>query len=138
MVTMRTEPVCHTVAFTSEIVPLHIHAGMSLGEVVDTCSRLPFGATDCAQPMLHALAHGLKVDVFVVYTDCETWAGGVTPCQALVRYRRETGIGAKLIVVAMTSGGFTLADPDDAGMLDVVGFDSACPAIMRAFAEGGV
>jgi len=138
MVTMRTEPVCHTVAFTGEIVPLRIHARMSLGEVVDTCSSLPFGATDCAQPMLHALAHGLKVDVFIVYTDCETWAGDVTPHQALVRYRRETGIAAKLIVVAMTSGGFTLADPDDAGMLDVVGFDSACPEIIRAFAEGSV
>jgi 60 kDa SS-A/Ro ribonucleoprotein len=138
MVTMRTEPVCHTVAFTDEIVPLQIHARMSLGEVINTCSRLPFGATNCAQPMLHALAHGLKVDIFIVYTDCETWAGNITPYQALVQYRRKTGIAAKLIVVAMTSGGFTIADPDDDGMLDVVGFDSACPEIIRAFAEGSI
>lgn len=138
MVTMRTETVCHTVAFTGKIVPLAIHSRMSLGEVIDTCSRLPFGATDCALPMLYALEHKLKVDVFIVYTDCETWAGSVTPHQALLRYRWEMGINSKLIVVAMTSGGFTLANPDDSGMLDVVGFDSACPEIIRAFAEGSI
>jgi 60 kDa SS-A/Ro ribonucleoprotein len=36
----------------------------------------------------------------------------------------------------MTSTGFTIADPTDAGMLDVVGFDSAAPAIMADFARG--
>ena len=29
----------------------------------------------------------------------------------------------------MTSTGFSIADPDDGGMLDVVGFDSAAPAV---------
>ena len=33
------------------------------------------GGTDCAQPMIHAKQKKLKVDVFIVYTDCETWAG---------------------------------------------------------------
>ena len=62
----------------------------------------------------------------------------LTYTQQKKKYRLPTGIDAKLVVVAMTSGGFTLADPDDAGMLDVVGFDSACPEILRAFAEGSV
>jgi len=88
--------------------------------------------------MLYAIEHKLQVDVFMVYTDCETWAGDVTPAQALKRYRQQSGIDAKLIVVAMTSGGFTLADPDDSGMLDIVGFDSACPEIIRSFAEGNI
>jgi len=43
------------------------------------------------------------------------------------------GIAAKLIVVAMTSNGFTIADPDDAGMLDVVGFDTATPQVISDF-----
>ena len=30
-------------------------------------------------------------------------------------------------VVGMTSNGFTLADPNDRGMLDVVGFDTSVP-----------
>jgi 60 kDa SS-A/Ro ribonucleoprotein len=46
------------------------------------------------------------------------------------------GIGAKLVVVGMTSNGFTIADPDDAGMLDVVGFDTATPAVIADFATG--
>ena len=31
---------------------------------------------------------------------------------------------------------FTVADPEDAGMLDVVGFDTTTPAIMADFARG--
>jgi 60 kDa SS-A/Ro ribonucleoprotein len=34
----------------------------------------------------------------------------------------------------MVSTGFTIADPDDAGMMDVVGFDVAVPQVMRDFA----
>lgn len=45
---------------------------------------------------------------------------------------------AKLIVVGMQSNGFTIADPEDKGMLDVVGFDSAAPQVMSLFAEGQI
>jgi 60 kDa SS-A/Ro ribonucleoprotein len=44
------------------------------------------------------------------------------------------GIAAKLVVVAMASNGFSVADPDDAGMLDVVGFDAATPQVISDFA----
>ena len=44
------------------------------------------------------------------------------------------GIGAKLVVIGMVSNGFTIADPNDAGMLDVVGFDTATPSIITDFA----
>jgi 60 kDa SS-A/Ro ribonucleoprotein len=44
------------------------------------------------------------------------------------------GIGAKLVVVGMTSNGFSIADPDDAGMMDVVGFDTATPSVISDFA----
>ena len=63
----------------------------------------------------------LEFDTFVVYTDNETWAASIHPDEALRRYRAWSGLDAKLIVVAMTSTGFTVADPNDAGMLDVVG-----------------
>ena len=69
-------------------------------------------------------------------TDSETWAGHVHPVQALRRYRERMGIPAKLVVVGMTSNGFTIADPNDAGMLDVVGFDAAAPALIADFARG--
>ncbi|MBT9556825.1 MAG: hypothetical protein IV100_12395 [Myxococcales bacterium] len=46
------------------------------------------------------------------------------------------GIPAKLIVALMVANGFTIADPADGGMLDVVGFDASAPAAMAAFARG--
>lgn len=33
----------------------------------------------------------------------------------------------------MTANGFTLADPNDRGMLDVVGFDMSVPAVIGDF-----
>lgn len=94
------------------------------------------GATDCAQPMIYAKQKKLPVDVFIVYTDCETWAGKIHPSTALTRYRKAMGIDARLIVCAMAANEFTLADPNDAGMLDMAGFDSAAPEIIRTFSLG--
>ena len=36
-------------------------------------------------------------------------------------------------IKAMTSNGFTLADPNDRGMLDVAGFDTSVPAVISDF-----
>ena len=91
------------------------------------------GGTDCALPMLWALEKKIQADAFVIYTDSETWHGKIHPAQALQEYRRKLGIAAKLIVVAMTSNGFSIADPNDAGMLDVVGFDLATPQVLSDF-----
>jgi 60 kDa SS-A/Ro ribonucleoprotein len=35
----------------------------------------------------------------------------------------------------MVANEFTIADPNDAGMLDVVGFDASAPALMSQFAK---
>ena len=93
------------------------------------------GGTDCALPMLDALEKKLTVDVFVIYTDSETWAGAIHPVQALRKYRDKTGIPAKLIVCGMLSNGFSIANPDDGGMLDVVGMDASVPQVIGNFAR---
>jgi 60 kDa SS-A/Ro ribonucleoprotein len=142
LVTMAVEPVTHVVGFTSasgtyggksQLTPLQISPRQRLTDAVAAVSGLPFGATDCALPMLYASAKRLKVDAFLVLTDNETWAGKIHPVEALRAYRRQTGIPAKLVVVGMTSTGFSIADPDDGGMLDVVGFDGAAPAVIADF-----
>ena len=134
LVTLATEPQTHVVGFTSgPVSPLEIAKGDRLDRVVNYVGGLAFGATDCAAPMVYALQQRLEVDAFVVYTDSETWAGNVQPVQALRDYRKRMGIPAKLIVVGMVSNGFSIADPDDAGMLDVVGFDTATPTVMAEF-----
>ncbi len=133
LMTAATEPATHIVGFTGGMVPLPLSPAMRLDEAVQAVSGLPFDRTDCAQPMLYALEKTLSVDAFVVYTDSETWAGAIHPVQALRQYRARTGIAAKLVVVGMVSNGFSIADPDDAGMLDVVGFDTVTPAVIADF-----
>ena len=123
------------VGFGEKMVPLTVSPRQRLDDVVKTISGLPFAATDCALPMLWALKEKVAADIFVVYTDSETWFGDIHPVQALRQYRERMGIAAKLIVVGMVSNGFTIADPDDAGMLDIVGFDTAAPALIADFAR---
>jgi 60 kDa SS-A/Ro ribonucleoprotein len=113
-----------------------VERGAKLQDVLNKTNNLPFAGTDCALPMVYALREHKEFDVFEVYTDSETWAGGIHPAQALHRYREQTNIPAKLVVVGMTSNGFSIADPRDPGMLDVVGFDTATPNIISEFSQG--
>ena len=136
LITAATEPQSWFVGFTSKLSELNISTRQRLDDVVKTIDGLPFGATDCAQPMLHATKRRQQVDVFVVYTDNETWHGKVHPRQALEEYRQRSGRPARLVVVGMTATGFSIADPDDVGMLDVVGFDTSAPALISRYALG--
>jgi len=120
------------------LTPLAISPRQRLDDAVRTVSKLPFGGTDCALPMLYAQAREREIDAFVIFTDSETWAGDVHPAQALRDYRRASGIDARLVVVGMVSNGFSIADPADPGMLDVVGFDTATPQLISDFARGAV
>ena len=151
LVTMGVEDACYVIGFTGGprstrgfrtwagsggVSVLHgLQRGMRLPEAVKYMSGLPFGTTDCSLPMLYASDNNLPVDVFTIYTDNETWAGTMHPTAALQQYRAKMGIPAKLIVVGMTSTGFSIADPEDPGMLDVVGFDSAVPSLIADFAR---
>lgn len=133
LVTASTEAQHRVMGFSHQLVPIGISPRQRLDDVLNTVGRVPMGGTDCALPMLHALKENIPVDAFIVYTDSETWYGSVHPAQALQRYRREMGIAAKLIVVGMQSNRFSIADPRDGGMLDVVGFDNATPEVMSDF-----
>lgn len=136
MVTLRTEPACTPMAFAHEFRPLHLSARMRLDDVLRHTTNQNFGGTDCALPMLYAADAKLQVDVFVVYTDSETWFEKVHPVQALAEYRHKTGIPAKLVVMGMAGNRYTIADPKDPGMLDVVGFDASVPVALEAFVRG--
>jgi 60 kDa SS-A/Ro ribonucleoprotein len=149
LVTTAVETNVHTIAFTSQgegffqspnsqspsdgVVPFPLSSRQRLDDVTKRMAAMPFGGTDCALPMLYALERGIAADAFIVYTDSETWAGAIHPSVALKQYRARTGIPARLVVVGMTANGFSIADPNDAGMLDVVGFDTATPAVIADF-----
>ena len=123
----------HGSQYDTGLSPLAISPRQRLDDVVKATSGLPFGGTDCALPMVEALKRRWAVDAFVVFTDNETWAGAIHPSQALREYRERTGIAAKLVVVGMASNGFSIADPNDAGMMDVVGFDAMAPNVIGQF-----
>src|SRR5207249_615515 len=114
LVAAATEPSHHVVGFTGRgfrvtsapsrqgawagypssgagVEPLAISHRQRVDEVVRDIEGLPMGPTDCALPMVYALEQKLAVDVFVVYTDSETWHGEVHPFQALRQYREKTG-----------------------------------------------
>jgi 60 kDa SS-A/Ro ribonucleoprotein len=86
--------------------------------------------------MRWALKHKIEVDTFIIYTDNETWAGPVQPFQALREYRQKMERESRLIVCAMTGDKFSIADPRDPGMLDVVGFDASAPELIASFSKG--
>lgn len=138
MVALRTEPEAFTMGFAREFRALGITPKDTLESAMRKAQDNAFGSTDCARPMLWAAKNKVQADTFVVYTDNETWAGNVHPTVALDEYRQKMGVGARLIVVGLTATGFTIADPNRSDMLDVVGFDTAAPNVMTAFARGEV
>ena len=133
LVTLARESNATTMAFADTFRALEIDPLDGLASAVSRTQGIAFGRTDCALPMVYATKNRIPVDAFVIYTDNETWCGNVHPSQALKEYRQRMGIDAKLIVVGMTSTAFTIADPQDAGMLDIVGFDASAPAAMTQF-----
>ena len=90
--------------------------------------------------MIYAMDNDILVDTFIIFTDNETNCGDVHPFEALHKYRaymrskRGCTEEAKLIVCGMTSTNFTIAKPEDPGMLDIPGFDKSTPKIICDFA----
>lgn len=145
MVTLRAERESYITGFTATsrssfsngyapaMIDLSVTRNTKLQDVIREIQSKPAGGTNLSAPMEDALERQLEVDAFVIYTDNEVNQGRQQPFQALQRYRDGMGINAKLIVVGMTATQFSIADPDDPGMLDVAGFDTAAPAVMAEF-----
>ena len=115
--------------------PLVRH-GMTLEQFI-SATNTPFGPTDCSLPMVRAIQENLDVDVFIVMTDSETYAGTTHPQVALENYRvKANKPDAKLIVVGMTANCLTIADPNDRNTLNLAGFDASMPEIIAMFVRG--
>jgi len=140
MVTARVESDYEILGFSNKLVPLNISPRQRLDDVLEIINKTPYGATDCALPMLWAMdgnsGDRKNIDAFVIYTDSETWTGKIHPAQALQKYRQFSGHPSRLVVVGTTATEFSIADPNDGGMLDVVGFDTAAPNLISDFIRG--
>jgi 60 kDa SS-A/Ro ribonucleoprotein len=137
MVTARTEKDYAIMAFSSGFIPLNITPRQRLDSICAHTESLPFDTTNCAMPMLWATKHKIPAETFVVYTDSETnYGGSIHAAQALRDFRQKMGIPAKLVVCGMVANDFTIADPKDGGMMDVIGFDTATPNLISDFSAG--
>ena len=139
MVTMRSEAQADwkLMGFGTTFHELTMIKPSTKLDAATTITRhMNFGGTNCSLPMIWAAQNNLKFDTFVVYTDNETWAGAIHPFEAINKYRQKMGIPARLVVVGMVSTKFSIADPKDPGMLDVVGFDTTAPDVIAGFSSG--
>ena len=144
LVLYETEPHVHLRGFSAAHVPGTgfynfgplVRHGMTLEQFI-SATNTPFGPTDCSLPMRRAIDEGLDVDVFIVMTDSETYAGTTHPQVALENYRKHTNKpNVKLIVVGMTANCLTIADPNDRNTLNLAGFDASMPEIIAMFVRG--
>lgn len=136
MVFAKREPKAIVAAFHDQIWHLDIPRADRLDRAVEAIVREQ-RSTDASLPIRDAIKRSLAVDAFVILTDNETWGGDRHPVQALERYRRSSGIAAKLVVIAMAANGYSIADPEDALQMDVAGFDSSVPEVVAGFLKGG-
>jgi len=133
LITEKTEPKCLVGVFNTSFDIRNVNSCNSIQDTMKAFGSWTGGGTSCSAPILYAIDNKIEADAFVIYTDNETYAGKTQPSLALKEYRNKMGIPAKLIVVGMASNGFSIADPNDAGMLDVVGFDSETPTVISSF-----
>jgi len=131
-------PVSEAHALIFKFIVKGLDAAKALGAVAATEPvTLPKAVEGVSKREREQDSPAARASVLRYLTDNETWAGdGTTASEALCQYRAKAhGVAdAKLVVVGMASNGFTVADPTDAGQLDCVGFDTATPAIIAAFA----
>jgi 60 kDa SS-A/Ro ribonucleoprotein len=130
----RIEPDLHVIEMDTQVHRSRVTPRANLREVAGW--RPAGGGTDLSLPFTWAQKQKLAVDVFVVLTDNETWAGRTHPRQALDAYRRVVNPAARVIVVSMTAVGYTIADPGDDGVLNVAGLDAALPTLITGYVRG--
>lgn len=135
LVHASVEPEVHVFGFCHQLVPLTIRKGMSLPEACREAQRSNFGSTNVSLAYELAIKEKMEVGGFIVMTDNET-NGGTQPFQRLRAYREKFVQDARSVVVATTSTGFSVNNPDDKFGLDVAGFDASVPSLVADFIRG--
>ena len=139
LVTLATEPNSMAMGFDSHAHDLALSGKQRLNDALEYMrNQFRGGMTDCSVPYKWAAVRFPGAEDFITITDNESWAGDIHPTQALVDWRRfsKGDPQAKAVVMAMTATRNSIADPHDAGQLNVVGFDATVPAIIGDFISG--
>lgn len=138
MATLATAPNSDVVLFDTNVSLADISVKRRLDDNVKYIQQRAGGGTDCSLPVRYALQHGIHVDCFVLYTDSETWAGHTHNQAVLEEYRKRFNPNARLVNVQMTANRASMVSGKDKLALEVVGFDTSAPNIIKMFAEGEI
>ena len=93
-------------------------------------------ATEAVPTLIRTLHQEKDIDAFIIYTDSIPKNSNLrSPSEALNQYNEKMEKNAKLIICAMRSNEFTIADPENPNMLDICGFDKCVPEIISSFCQ---
>lgn len=126
-----TEPNCHVMAFDTHFRALEMSKKMTVKAAMGLARG--GGGTDLALPVRYALDKEIVLDAFVIYTDSETWAGHRHLDSLYDEYRKKVNANVKMLVASMESNVYTVGDPNDPSVLQVVGLDASVPQVIASF-----
>ncbi|XP_034233929.1 60 kDa SS-A/Ro ribonucleoprotein-like isoform X2 [Thrips palmi] len=122
------------------MVPLTLEKDVSIADnLAKMMSESLHGPVEVCQPMVWAQQSKKPIDVFIVLTDYVTPRKRAfkDPAIALQEYRQQMNLPqTKLITCALASNELNVAAANDAGMLDIVGFNGKVARIIEAFSRG--
>lgn len=122
--------------FSQQFVDLGINRTDTFSSAIAKTRSHNFGSTDASLAFEWARVEGIKVDVFCVWTDNESFAGRRHPTKALAAYRSAVNPEAKAVYVSLAPYSTTLVDPSDARSYDIAGFDPSAPEYIQMVAKG--
>lgn len=135
---VRTGDTITAVAFSARgLTPLDVDSQMNLADISRRMRETPMGPVDVSLPLRWAREQKHLFDLVLVCTDNQTQSWSVHPAQALKEYRESCSLpDTRFVVCAMCSQGFSLAPPDELGMLDIAGCDGHTLQLIQDFATG--
>lgn len=134
MIFKEREPLCDVMGFAGDLKHLDVSPERQLQDNMRAIYSYTFGNTDISLPFTWALKNKRSYDCVIVFTDNETNCNMMRPVDALQKYREEMALPfTKLIVIATSANSFSIADPSDGGMLDIVGFDADTHTVINEF-----
>lgn len=132
---VNVEPLVQVVLFDTEYHIVQLNKNADSKTLREQARRFGGGGTDTSLPFKYALDNKLNADAIIMLTDSETWAGNVHAQQLFDKFRKQINPRAKAVVVSATANKSTIGDPDDAGILQVVGLDTSVPQVVADFLE---
>jgi len=147
LATVKAEKDYFVGGFDTNFTPLRINRKTSYAQITDFRSNIwpgNFGGTDASSAYRYAIDNKIDTDVFVFWTDSESWAGGYWsqqrtghPATLLKEYRKKVNKNAKAIYVTLVPYGdqITLVDPRDKMSYDIAGFTSQTPKLIQMIAN---